>query len=161
MECCSNSAGDQWMKIDLGLAMRVHGVVVQARHDLELGGAQYVTEVEVQYSLDPKSGFSSIQSKENGGVRFFPTATYSNKQKSELIFMEPVVTRYLKIVVWGWVGWTSMRTGVTVVLISAATGSTVCTSCVAIKYQAGSSGCGPSGVVVVLAVIAVVLFLAL
>jgi hypothetical protein len=29
----SQSAGPAWMKIDLGLSMRVHGVVLQARHE--------------------------------------------------------------------------------------------------------------------------------
>jgi hypothetical protein len=102
------TAGNEWMKIDLELAMRVDGVVLQARHDHD----QYLTEVEVQHSLDPNSGFSSVQSQANGGVRFFPTATNSNKQKSELIFMEPVVARYIKIVAWSWVSHICTRAGV-------------------------------------------------
>jgi allantoicase len=130
----SSSPGSQWMQIDLGVATRVHGVVIQARHDVH----QYVTEVEVQHSLDPNSGFSSVQSQANGGVRFFPPATYSNKQKSELIFMEPVVARYIKIVVWGWLGHVSARAGV-LIYEPAATGSTVCTNCPAGKYSASSS----------------------
>jgi hypothetical protein len=133
-----SSPGSQWMQIDLGVATRVHGVVIQARHDAD----QYVTEVEVQHSLDPNSGFSSVQSQANGGVRFFPPATYSNKQKSELIFMEPVVARYIKIVVWGWLGHVSARVGV-LIFEPAATGSTVCTNCTAGSYvdTTGSSAC--------------------
>ena len=68
----SHSAGNTWMKIDLGLVMHVHGVVIQARQDQ----TQYVTEVEVQHSLDPNSGFSSLQSQANV-VRFFPTSPLS------------------------------------------------------------------------------------
>jgi hypothetical protein len=120
------------MKIDLELAMRVDGVVLQARHDHD----QYLTEVEVQHSLDPNSGFSSVQSQANGGVRFFPTATNSNKQKSELIFMEPVVTRYIKIVAWSWVGQSCTRAGV---LISTGTGSTVCANCEANTYSTAAA----------------------
>jgi hypothetical protein len=128
------SPGSQWMQIDLGVARRVHGVVIQARHAVN----QYVTEVEVQHSFDPNSGFSSVQSQANGGVRFFSPATYSNKQKSELIFMEPVVARYIKIVVWGWVGHVSARAGV-LICEPAATGSTVCTNCPAGTYSGAAA----------------------
>jgi hypothetical protein len=149
----SQSANPAWMKIDLGLAMRVHGVVLQARH----GYNDYLTEVEVQHSLDPNSGFSSVQSHANGGVRFFPAATFSNKEKSELIFMEPVVARYIKIVPWSWVGgqictragvWKLGGTGSTVCAnceantYAADTAQTVCTACVAGLYSvAGDSAC--------------------
>jgi hypothetical protein len=129
------SAGNTWMKIDLGLVMRVHGVVIQARNDDQ---GQYVTEVEVQHSLDPNSGFISVQSQANGGVGFFPPATYSNKQESELIFMEPVVARYIKIVVWEWVGHISMRAGV-LIYEPAATGSTVCSNCTAGTYSGAAA----------------------
>ena len=75
-----STAGTEWIKIDLGLAMRVHGVVLQARHE----NNDYLTEVEVKHSLDPNSGFSSVQSHANGGVRFFPAATFSSNQLSRL-----------------------------------------------------------------------------
>jgi WD40 repeat protein len=128
------SAGSQWMKIDLGDPMRVRGVVIQGRDS-----SQYVTEVEVQHSLHPNSGSSGLQWQANGGVRAFPTAT--NNQKSELLFMEPVVARYIKIVVWGWNKYISMRAGVLVDepavsclecpvnTHNAYTGATVCTDC--------------------------------
>jgi hypothetical protein len=134
----ANAAG-QWMKIDLGLAMRVNGVVIQARgfYDNQYVN-QYVTEVEVQHSLDPISGFSALQSQANG-VRFFPTSTSSNPVKSELKSIEPVVARYIKIVVWSWNGHISMRAGV---LTSPGVVSTACTSCPAGKYSAaGASVC--------------------
>ena len=100
------SPGSQWMRIDLGDALHVHGVVIQARD----GANQYVTEVEVQHSLDQNSGFSSVQSQAIGGFRFFPTST--NSHKSELIFLEPVVAQFIKIVVWAWNSHISMRAGV-------------------------------------------------
>jgi hypothetical protein len=123
----AHSAGNTWMKIDLGLVMRVHGVVIQARQDQ----TQYVTEVEVQHSLDPNSGFSSLQSLAND-VRFFPTSISSNPVKSELKSMELVVARYIKIVVWSWYGHISMRAGV---LTSPGDVTNACTSCPAGTYS--------------------------
>jgi hypothetical protein len=136
------------MKIDLGDPMRVRGVVIQGRDS-----SQYVTEVEVQHSLHPNSGSSGLQWQANGGVRAFPTATYN--QKSELLFMEPVVARYIKIVVWGWNKYISMRAGVLVDepavscsecpvnTYNAYTGATVCTDCPpstsSVKIKASSS----------------------
>jgi hypothetical protein len=140
----SFSAGNLWMKIDLGVTMRVHGVVIQARHNNDQGylaDDQYVTEVEVQQSRDPNSGFSTLQSQANG-VRFSPNSTFSNKQKSELKSMEPVVARYIKIVVWSWSGgYPSMRAGV---LTSPGGVTSACRSCPEGKYNpdTGSNSAG-------------------
>jgi hypothetical protein len=51
---------------------------------------------------------------EAGNLRFFPTSTFANQEKSILLFQTPVVTQYIKITVHAVVGNLAMRAGVTV-----------------------------------------------
>jgi hypothetical protein len=87
------SAGE-WMQIDLGSILLVHGVVIQARADFP---DQWVTEIEVQCSTTASNFVTATAT--GGGTRFFPTSTYSNQIKSQQRFNQPVGARYIKIIV--------------------------------------------------------------
>ncbi|NBX18957.1 MAG: hypothetical protein EBR09_16525 [Proteobacteria bacterium] len=105
-DCGCSSAVGQWMIIDLGRNFRVHGVVTQCRAEV----GQYVTEMEVQYSLTT-SDFISARTA-SGNTRFFLPAAYSSTLKTSSIFSQPVTARYIKFIVYAWVSYASMRAGV-------------------------------------------------
>jgi hypothetical protein len=118
---CDNSTYS-FMTMNLGKYMLVTGVVIQARKLAD----QYVKEIEVQYSTlsSPSISCSSqchvINSQwislksASGNLRFFPTSTFQNQEKSILLFQESVVTQYIKITIHAVYNGITMRTGVTV-----------------------------------------------
>ena len=110
---CAPTAGE-WMQIDLGISFRVHGVVTQCRAD----SSQFVTEIQVQYSLTT-SGFVSATALD-GTTRFFLPISYSSTAKTMSNFSEPVTARYIRILVQTWVSYASMRAGVLTSLPGAA-----------------------------------------
>ena len=122
---CTPAAG-QWMQIDLGSNFRVHGVVTQCRADQQ----QWVTEMEVQYSLTT-SDFVSARTA-GGSTRFFLPTTYSSTLKTSSIFSQPVTARYIKIIVHAWSTYASIRAAV---LTLTTTISNACADCGAGKYS--------------------------
>jgi hypothetical protein len=125
--------GPQWMQINLGIQLRVHGVVTQCRADFE----QSPHEIEVQYSLTA-SDFVSATAV-GGSTRIFLPTTYSSTLKTLSYFSQPVVAQYIRIVVHAG---SSFRAGVLtsqLELTAASNSSTcqpVCTACESGKYKA-------------------------
>jgi hypothetical protein len=110
------------MTMNLGKFILVTDVVIQARKTSN----SYVTEIEVQYStlaspsITCNSHCQIVNSQwisfksEAGNLRFFPTSTFANQEKSIPLFQTLVVTQYIKITVHAVVNGLSMRAGVTV-----------------------------------------------
>jgi hypothetical protein len=115
------------MQIDLGSNFRVHGVVTQCRADQQ----QWVTEMEVQYSLTTSNFVSATAA--GGSTRFFLPSTYSSTLKTSSIFSTPVTARYIRIVVHAG---SSFRAGVLTSLASAAWNA--CADCGAGTYSAAT-----------------------
>jgi hypothetical protein len=82
----------EWMQIDLGSTFQVYGVVTQCRANFP----HCPYEIEVQYSLTA-SNFVSATAV-GGTTRFFLPTTYSSTAKTSSVFSQPVVARYIRIV---------------------------------------------------------------
>ena len=96
----SNTAG-QWMRINAGSVVPVHGVRVQTRGTTHGFDDQYVTAFTVQYSAD-----DSTWSDVDGGAIF--TGASGN---FDALFVSPVTAQYIRITVVTWHGHMSMRAG--------------------------------------------------
>jgi hypothetical protein len=81
------------MQIDLGSDFAVYGVVTQCRANFE----QCPHEIEVRYSRTT-SNFVSATALD-GTTRFFLPTVYSSTRKTMSNFSQPVVARYVRIVV--------------------------------------------------------------
>jgi phage tail protein X len=114
----------QWMLIDLGSTLRVHGLVTQCRADTS--GNQCVTGVTVTYDDQPV----------DAGNTFSLRTTYSSSSKIYTYFDMPVMAQYIKIFPVAWIGWVSMRAGVLTSLPD--TAWNVCADCGAGKYSAAT-----------------------
>ena len=125
---CTPAAG-QWMQIDMGSNFRVHGVVTQCRPCCH----QCVTEMEVHYSLTT-SDFVSARTA-GGSTRFSLPTTFDSNVKTSSIFSQPVTARYIKIFVYAWVDYASIRAAV---LTLSTTISDACADCGAGKYSAAT-----------------------
>ena len=91
------STAGQWMRIDAGGALSVHGVRVQGRADV----GQKVTAFTVQHSTD-----DSTWSDVDGGATF--TDASGNL---DALFATPVMAQYIRITVVSWYAYISMRAG--------------------------------------------------
>jgi hypothetical protein len=130
-----NNYFGEWMQIDLGSEFRVHGVVIQARADSYViqWGWQYVTEILVSHSRTTSNFASATTTGSAVNTRFFPTSTSGNPIKSELYFNQPVVARYIRIIVHKWINSPSTRAGVLTSLTTAAWNT--CADCGAGAYS--------------------------
>jgi len=89
----------QWMRINAGSLLLVHGVRVQARASPV--SSQKVTAVTVQHSTD-----GSVWSDVDGG------ATFADASGSfDALFTAPVVAQFVRVTVVSWSGYISMRAG--------------------------------------------------
>jgi len=156
----SNAPAGTWLAMDLGVVRRVYGVVIQSPDNTGGCGGSLVcpTAISVEYSHFRDTGFVNAKNLATGNTMFYPVDIGETqeclarlgcacaKRRSNNIFMEPVMTRYVKIRVWNWVYRIAMRAGVLVV-------SDTCSPCPANTYKeyAGTSGltcdaCQPNSV---------------
>jgi hypothetical protein len=136
------NSGTQWMQIDIGQARQVAGVIIQPRSYItdhllftpagqsQTGGSyQYVTNIGVSYSLN-NIAFNDAKKcalANTDCVRFYPTVqtcsnwygnnpwTCQNPPKENIMFLTPVVARYIKIFVYDYNNHLSTRGGVLIV----------------------------------------------
>ena len=137
-----------WLAMDLGFVRRVNGVVIQSGGSGYGGGycnqaSSWVTVVSVEHSIERNTGFVNAKNQANGGDMFYPVnigdsqdciatrvgcSEACSARRSNNIFQEPVMARYIKIRVWNWVGTITMRAGVLIV-------SDDCKQCPANTYK--------------------------
>ena len=99
--CAGSNTAGQWMRINAGSVVPVHGVRVQTRGTTHGFDNQYVTAFTVQYSAD-----DSTWSDVDGGAIF--TGASGN---FDALFVSPVTAQYIRITVVTWHGHMSMRAG--------------------------------------------------
>jgi hypothetical protein len=129
------STAGSWLAMDLGFLRRVYGVVIQSGGSGYGGGYcnaayHYVTAVSVEHSMFRDQGFENAKNQANNDIMFYPVnigdssdcvATRKgcteacSARRSNNIFQEPVMARYIKIRVWNWIGTITMRAGVLIV----------------------------------------------
>ncbi|VDI54556.1 lactadherin [Mytilus galloprovincialis] len=100
--CSKYKSSSEWLKIDLGVAARVTGVMTQGRGD----GKEWVTSFKVSYSMDDYNEAYVTDQYENHKVFEGNTDAFSIKHT---YLDRPVIARYIKFHTVHWHRHPSMR----------------------------------------------------
>ncbi|XP_069132853.1 lactadherin-like isoform X3 [Argopecten irradians] len=100
--CAKYKSSSEWLKIDLGVAARVTGVMIQGRGD----GKEWVTSFKVSYSMDDYNEEYVTDQYGNHRVLEGNTDAYSVKH----VYLDrPILARYVKFHTVAWHRHPSMR----------------------------------------------------
>lgn len=100
--CAKYKSSSEWLKVDLGVAARVTGVMTQGRGD----GKEWVTSFKVSYSMDDYNELYVIDQYSNHRVFEGNTDAYSVKHT---YLDRPIIARYIKFHTVHWHRHPSMR----------------------------------------------------
>ena len=103
-----NAAAGEWMTMDAGSLMEIHGVRTKVKDDGSR--RQWITQFTVDYSTD-NATWSSV----DGGAIFLgpPPAPPPPdiEAATDAVFASPVSARYIRITAQAFAGWVAIRAG--------------------------------------------------